>query len=420
MPISRPTMLLVAVTAAAIATPAPAQRASTHEASPRRSYEFSRGWLVRTGDDPRYSAPGFDDRGWTRVTLPHAFNEAEAFARDVHDLSAGVTWYRKRFRLPADTPRGRALLEFQGVRQAADVWVNGVRVGPSENGVMAFGVDATDALRPGGNVVAVRTDSDWNYRERATGVKFQWQYKNFYANYGGINKPVRPHLTGPVHQTLPLYGGLGTTGTYIWADAFDLPGATATIHAESEVRNVGATPAILTYGVVLRDADGREVARSDGAPATIAPGATATLSAARRVSGLRFWSWGYGYLYTVTGVLRDGSGRVVDAVDTRTGFRATAFAGGVVKLNDRVIQLKGYAQRSTNEWPAVATSVPPWVSDFSNGLITGDNGNPVRWMHVTPAKQDVKSADRLGLIQAMPAGDSEGDPAGGAGSSASS
>ena len=36
-------------------------------------------------------------------------------------------------------------------------------------------------------------------------------------------------------------------------------------------------------------------------------------------------------------------------------------------------------------------------------------GNLVRWMHVTPWKQDIESCDRVGLIQAMPAGDAEKD-----------
>jgi len=40
------------------------------------------------------------------------------------------------------------------------------------------------------------------------------------------------------------------------------------------------------------------------------------------------------------------------------------------------------------------------------------NGNLVRWMHVTPWKQDVESCDRAGLIQAMPAGDAEKDVTG--------
>ncbi|MBQ9357077.1 MAG: DUF4982 domain-containing protein, partial [Prevotella sp.] len=36
-------------------------------------------------------------------------------------------------------------------------------------------------------------------------------------------------------------------------------------------------------------------------------------------------------------------------------------------------------------------------------------GNLVRWMHVTPWKQDIESCDRVGLIQTMPAGDAERD-----------
>jgi hypothetical protein len=39
-------------------------------------------------------------------------------------------------------------------------------------------------------------------------------------------------------------------------------------------------------------------------------------------------------------------------------------------------------------------------------------GNLVRWMHIAPARQDVESADRVGLPQAMPAGDAESDVTG--------
>ena len=42
-------------------------------------------------------------------------------------------------------------------------------------------------------------------------------------------------------------------------------------------------------------------------------------------------------------------------------------------------------------------------------MIVEDNGNLVRWMHVTPWKQDIESFDRLGLMETMPAGDSEKD-----------
>ena len=78
-------------------------------------------------------------------------------------------------------------------------------------------------------------------------------------------------------------------------------------------------------------------------------------------------------------------------------------------LNDRVLMVHGYAQRTSNEWPAVGLSVPAWLSDYSNALMVESGGNVVRWMHVTPWKQDIESCDRVGLIQAMPAGDAEKD-----------
>ncbi|MHA6723924.1 glycoside hydrolase family 2 protein [Sphingomonas sp. RS2018] len=397
----------------AVATLAPVVPATAHDASnvvrsDRRTFDLNRDWVSKTGDQPGAEQPGFADAGWIKVTLPNAFNEREAFARDIKDLSTGITWYRKRFTLPAGAT-GKALLEFEGVRQAAEVWVNGRSVALSEHGAMAFGADITAALRSGENIVAVRVDSDWRYKERATGSSFQWNDRNFNVNYGGITKNVRLHLTGgTAYQTLPLYSNLGTTGQYVWADGFDIARRTATVHAQSEVRNDGTAPRTLAYRAEVRDRAGKLVATLEGGRATLAPGETRVLSAQGRVAGLNFWSWGYGYLYRVTTILSDG-GRAVDAVDTLTGFRQTAFGDGVIRLNGRVMQVHGYAQRMSNEWPAVGVSIPPWISDFSNAMMVESGGNLVRWMHITPSKQDVESADRVGLPQAMPAGDAEHD-----------
>ena len=48
-------------------------------------------------------------------------------------------------------------------------------------------------------------------------------------------------------------------------------------------------------------------------------------------------------------------GRKVDEVATRTGFRKTRFGKGMIWLNDRVIQMKGFAQRTRNEWPGAVS-----------------------------------------------------------------
>ncbi|MGR4862326.1 DUF4982 domain-containing protein [Caulobacter sp. LARHSG274] len=382
----------------------------------RRDQPFNDGWRMAVGDIVGAERIDFDDASWKLVTLPRAFNEEEAFKVDIHDLKGGITWYRKRFMLPTEVGPavgGKAFLEFEGVRQAGDVYVNGVRVGGHENGVTAFGVDATKALKPApfANVVAVRVDSDWKYKERATGSGFQWNNNNFNVNYGGIHRAVRLHLTGDLHQTLPLYSSLGTTGVYIWAEDFDIRGGAATVHAESQVRNESGRPRTFAYQVALRDVDGKPAGAFAGPTVTLAPGETRTVSAEARLQGLHFWSWGYGYLYTVdTALVEDGA--TVDAVTTRTGFRKTEFRNGMVFLNDRVMQVHGYAQRTSNEWPALGTDIPPWISDFSNALMVESGGNLVRWMHIAPARQDVQSADRVGLPQAMPAGDAESDVTG--------
>ncbi len=375
----------------------------------RGKYNFNSGWLLHVGDVSGAETEGFSDAGWKRVTLPRAFNEDEAFRVEISQHTDTVVWYRKHFRLPAGNEGRKVFAEFEGVRQGAEFYLNGNRLGLHENGVMAVGFDLTPFVRyEGENVLAVRVDNHWDYKERATDTPYQWNDRNFNANYGGIPKNVWLHLTDKLYQTLPLYSNLHTTGVYVYAEDIRVKSRTAVIHAESEVKNEYNRDMRVAYRVELRDRDGSLVKEFNGTERLLQPGETATLEASATVEGLHFWSWGYGYLYTVkTGLWVDG--KPVDEVVTRTGFRKTRFGNGLIWLNDRVIQIKGFAQRTSNEWPGVGMSVPPWLSDYSNGLMVEGNANLVRWMHVTPWKQDVESCDRVGLMQAMPAGDAEKD-----------
>lgn len=378
----------------------------------REKYNFNSDWLLQVGDVKGAERTSFPDKNWKSVTLPHAFNEDEAFRLPIEKLTDTIVWYRKHFRLPANSKNKKVFIEFEGVRQGADFYVNGKLIGLHENGVMAVGFDLTPFLQPNKeNVIAVRIDNDWNYRERATKTKYQWSNRNFNANYGGIPKNVWLHVTSPIYQTLPLYSNLQTTGVYVYADDIRVKARQAVIHAESQIKNDDPKAREVSYRVEVYDRDHRLVKTYDGETMTVAPGETKILKAAAQVDGLHFWSWGYGYLYTVkTSLLVDG--KSVDEVNTRTGFRKTRFADGKIWLNERVIQMKGFAQRTSNEWPGVGMSVPAWLSDYSNGLAVEGCGNLVRWMHVAPWKQDVESCDRVGLIQAMPAGDAEKDCSG--------
>ncbi|MBR6841080.1 MAG: DUF4982 domain-containing protein [Prevotella sp.] len=379
-------------------------------ATERTKQNFNGGWRLAVGDFTEAAKPDFDDHRWQQVTLPYAFNGDEAFRKDIVDLTDTIVWYRKAWSVEHGALKDKKVfIEFEGVRQGADFYLNGQNLGYSENGVMACGFDLTPYLKEGENVIAVRCDNSWTYHSREYNSRYQWNDRNFNANYGGIPKNVYLHITDKLYQTLPLYSNLGTTGTYIYATDFDIPNYKAVIHAESQVMNEDATPRSFTLHAKVLDIDGKEVAHFNGERITLQPGESRIVKIQKPVEDLHFWSWGYGYLYTVKTCLMEDGGRMMDEVTTRTGFRKTRFGEGKIWLNDRVLMMHGYAQRTSNEWPGVGISVPAWLSDYSNDLIVKSNGNLVRWMHVTPWKQDIESCDRVGLIQAMPAGDAEKD-----------
>ena len=377
------------------------------DAAERCKKNFNAQWRLCVGDVASAEKPQFDDSRWKQVTLPYAFNGDEAFRKDIVNLTDTIVWYRKCFNVK-DT-KSKYLIEFEGVRQGADFYLNGHHVGFSENGVMACGFDLTPYIKKGRNVIAVRCDNSWAYRSRVHDSRYQWNDRNFNANYGGIPKNVFLHVTDKLYQTLPLYSNLGTTGTYVYATDFDIPNRKAVVHVESQVRNEDTKARTFSLCATVQDADGNVCATFTGEKVTLKPGETRTVSIKKEMSNLHFWSWGYGYLYTVKSYLTTDKGKTTDCVTTRTGFRKTRYADGKIWLNDRCIMMHGYAQRTSNEWPGVGISVPAWLSDYSNDLMVQSGGNLVRWMHVTPWKQDIESCDRVGLIQAMPAGDAEKD-----------
>lgn len=378
-------------------------------ANEREKYNFNSDWSLKIGDVKGAESKLYPDENWEKIHLPRAFNEDDVYKVYIRDLADTIVWYRKHFKLPENIQNKKVFIEFEGVRQGADFYINGNYIGLHENGVMAVGFDLTPYLDfEGENVIAVRIDNDWDYRERATGTKFQWSDRNFNVNYGGIPKNVWLHVTDKLYQTLPLYSNLKTTGVYIYADDIRVNDKKAIVHAESEIRNEHDKVLEVTYEVSIYDRDGELKKTFKGDVVSINPGETQTVKASSELNNLNFWSWGYGYLYDVKTRLLSNN-KILDEVSTKTGFRKTRFENGKVWLNDRVIQIKGYAQRTSNEWPGVGLSVPAWLSDYSNDLMVKSNANTVRWMHVTPWKQDVESCDRVGLMQLMPAGDSERD-----------
>jgi len=387
-------------------------------ASPRQTIDFDPAWRFIRQDVPGAEQPGFDDSNWTTISTPHSFNDVDSFRTIISHSGGdrgtykGLAWYRKHFKLPTELAGNKIFLEFEGMRQAGEIFLNGKQVGLYENGVTAYGVHISNAVHCGDseNILAVQVDNRTTYRERATNTGFEWNSNDFNPDHGGINRHVRLHVTGKIYQTLPLYYGLESTGVYVHGANFDIPGKSVDVTVESQVKNSSGGRAAVALSAVVVDRSGQVRAKFDAAPVAMADGDKSVVRATGPLKDARFWGPEDPYLYDVYTIL-SVDGKTVDVNKVVAGFRKTEFKGGAgsggVYVNGRFVYLKGFAQRASNEWAGLGQAYPDWLHDFNAQLIRDCHANYVRWMHVSPQRVDVAGCDRFGIIEVCPAGDKE-------------
>ncbi|MCX7714933.1 MAG: glycoside hydrolase family 2 protein [Clostridia bacterium] len=400
----------------------------------------------------------YDDSAWETVSIPHAVNAEDSFDSLIGDageagLYRGFMFYRKHFTVPASDAGKKIFIEFEAVRQSAYVYVNGTMVGYYEAGVTAFGFDITDYVKYGeDNLIAVASDNaatrgatfntvetiPGNTPGDLSGASYQWNTKDFNEVQGGITGNVLLYAKSTVYQTLPLYNNLKTKGNYIYASDFNIREKTATINVEAEVRNETSADKNLTLEVNVVDSDGK-LAYTFSKSATVkaatdkgahfltvvpsdayasAPSATnadtvdvTTIKASYAAENLNFWSPDAPFLYTVYTVLKEGD-TVLDVQKKVTGFRKVTYdATNGLLINDSSVFLTGYAQRATNEWAVVGVA-NDWLEDVDMQLVKESNANFIRWMHVAPKPNAIRSGDKYGVVSVVPAGDKEGDVSG--------
>ena len=79
----------------------------------REKYNFNSDWKLKAGDSKNAELPAFNDNSWKNVTLPHAYNQEEAFEKDIEHLTTGIVWYRKKFKLPKGVKDKKIFIEFE-------------------------------------------------------------------------------------------------------------------------------------------------------------------------------------------------------------------------------------------------------------------------------------------------------------------
>ena len=176
------------------------------------------------------------------------------------------------------------------------------------------------------------------------------------------------------------------------------------------MHNASGDRATVGLSVAIVDHAGHVSAQFDGDPVDMVDGEKSVMSATGALKDARFWSPEDPYLYDVYTILKV-DGKVVDVNRIETGFRKTEFKGGVgtggVYINDKFVYLKGFAERSADEWAGVGAGYPDWMHDYTASMIRECHGNYMRWMHISPQKVDADSFARFGIIQVCPAGDKE-------------
>ncbi len=341
----------------------------------RQSINFNREWKFQLGDVPGAEATTFDDAKWDDANLPHSFS-MPYFAAD--RFYTGYGWYRKHFSAPQAWSGRRVNLEFDGVFQVAEVFVNGQRVGEHQGGYTGFTFDITDALKTGDNVVAVRVNNIWDPRLAPRAGEHTFS--------GGIYRDARMVVTAPVHVS--WYGTFVTTP--------QVSKESGTVNVKTEVINDSAAAKLVTVKTSVLDATGRTVAQMKSTQ-MLAAGVTNVFDqTSAPVPNPKLWSPEQPNLYSVKTLVLDGN-RPVDDYTSPLGFRWFKFtADQGFFLNGEHYYFKGanVHQDHAGWGDAVADS-----GFFRDVKLVKDAGfDFIRGSHYPHAPAFAAACDQIGIL----------------------
>lgn len=362
--------LLVAV---AIVAPAPA----------RIRVALTDGWRYSAGPVDDASAAGFDDAGWTAVSLPHTWNAVDAFDKQP-GYRRGVGWYRRSLAIDPSLAGKRLYLYFQGANQQTDIWVNGTRAGRHVGGYTAFAVEITHLVhvnRP--NVIAVRVDNSPTTDAPPISADFTF--------YGGIYRPVWLIATAQTHFDVLDHAAPGVA-----VDAPDVSAASATVRVRAAVRN--DSPATRRLQVVshVLDNRGRELANCTSWVTVRSGSVEHVRQSAAPIKRPHLWSPETPTLYHVVTEIVDGT-HVIDQVTSSLGFRwFRVDPQRGFFLNGQPYALHGASRHQDRA--GMGNALPEWAHQQDIQLIKQTGFNFVRLAHYPQDPAVLDEADRQGLI----------------------
>jgi beta-galactosidase len=353
---------------------------SAMPAQPERRSNFDAQWKFVKGDPQGAQTPEFNDGNWRTLDLPHDWSIEGPFSQDAPAagegayLPTGIGWYRKHFTLPPAMPGKRVVLQFDGVYQRSEVWINGNSLGMWPYGFTTFSYDLTPHLKPAGrpNQLAVRVDNSLQPNCR------------WYTG-SGIYRHTWLIITDPIY--------LAQRGTFVTTPAVSPQSATVevTIRAANDTdRDVACE---LKTEIV--DSQGTVVQQGSSTLSIEARG-NASFRQRLQVTSPALWSISTPNLYTLRCQLLS-RGQRVDQDETIFGIREIKFdADRGFLLNGEHVKMNGVCIHG--DCGSVGTAVPERMWERRLELLKQMGCNSIRLSHNPPAPELLDLLDKMGFL----------------------
>lgn len=341
---------------------------------------FDEDWHFFLGDVSHGEDAQLDDRSWTRLDLPHDWSIAGPFKEDNPSgpqgsyLPGGVGWYRKTFRL-SNAEQGKHFeIDFDGVYENSDVWLNGNHLGHRPYGYISFNYDLTPYVRFGDddNILAVRVDNSKQPNCR------------WYSG-SGIYRHVWLTSTSPLR--------VDHWGTFVRTAAVSTQ--SADVEVRTRIRNGAEVDSSVRLVTTIRDSADLQVNQAHDSR-VVAAEQDCTLTQRARIAVPQLWFPDRPALYTATSQVYLGD-KLVDEYTTCFGVRSIAFdANAGFSLNGMTMKLKGVCIH--HDLGALGAAFNEGAMERRLRLLKDMGCNAIRMAHNPPAPQLLDMCDRIGFL----------------------
>lgn len=365
---------------------------SAAHAVDRLTLPLDQGWRFAYGVADSAEGVIYDDRGWAPVSLPHTWNHMGGTAKRGPDYNnaRGAGWYRLTLNPPAEMAGKRLFLEFDAASIVTDVWVNGARAGNHKGAFGRFRFDITDLIKPGANVIAVRTDNSSPNAKDSPTAEVPPMSGDFFM-FGGLYRQVRLIATDPVHFDMMDDGGPG-----VYAHAKSADARNAAIEVAEGIRNDATQPQSVLVKTAILDANGAEVA-SHTDSLSVRPGETVQPHVELSVAQPHLWDGRKdAYLYQVSVTMISAQGEPLDQMRQPLGLRTYHVDPDKgFTLNGSHVDLHGVSRHQDRPGKGWAISADDQRQDMEIMLDLGIN--TLRLAHYQHDQLIYDLADKAGL-----------------------